>query len=507
MRLDKSWAKPALAALALTMGAALAACGGSSNNASPGAFVVGGGSGGAGGGSAGADFSGDLGGAASPAHASIIPPALLGDFIRDSGDTYNGRPIYHVRGGELDPGGLLLGNDAVFNLSGGPLNIMDGDDADSDCALRLAPGAILTGARGTEFLVIHRGCRIMAEGAARQPITFTALAELRGAAAANARGLWGGLVINGYAPINDCPEGEAHAPAASMAIPSPGVGMLALRAGCVKEGEANSGAFGGDRPEDDSGILRYVVVKFAGANVTEENQLNGIAFQGVGSGTEVDYVQVHNNLDDGIEFFGGTVSAKHVVLTGNADDSLDWTDGWTGNIQFLYIQQSASADNAIEADSREEGEDNLPRSLPTIANMTARGRPGAHGLRLRRGTGLHLYNSRIESSATCLRVDGDASRQRLGAGMNAELTFNGVVFGCAALQPEGRDGDGAVMSYIDGRVMDGAVSAAADGMVNIANLPSMPAGFFEDASFIGAVDATATDDWRDGWTVPGSIAD
>ena len=98
-------------------------------------------------------------------------------------------------------------------------------------------------------------------------------------------------------------------------------------------------------------MLNYVVVKFAGSNVDPENQLNGIAFQGVGSGTEVDYVQVHNNLDDGVEFFGGTVNAKHMVLTGNADDSLDWTDGWQGSIQYLIIDQPES----LSADKRHRG--------------------------------------------------------------------------------------------------------------------------------------------------------
>ena len=71
----------------------------------------------------------------------------------------------------------------------------------------------------------------------------------------------------------------------------------------------------------DSGVLRYVVVKYAGSLVDPENELNGIAFQGVGNGTVVDYVQVHNNSDDGIECFGGTVNLKHVILTGNGDDS------------------------------------------------------------------------------------------------------------------------------------------------------------------------------------------
>ena len=168
----------------------------------------------------------------------------------------------------------------------------------------------------------------------------------------------GGVVINGYAPINDCPEGVSGG-----------------TADCTKEGEANSGLFGGDNANDNSGVLRYVSVRFAGSNVDPENQRNGIAFQGVGDATTVEYVQVHNNRDDGVEFFGGTVDAKYIVLTGNADDSLDWTDGWTGRIQYLYIEQTDSADNAIEADNREGDEGAMPRSNPSIANMTVLGKP------------------------------------------------------------------------------------------------------------------------------------
>ena len=189
---------------------------------------------------------------------------------------------------------------------------------------------------------------------------------------------------------------------------------------CTKEGEANSGTFGGDISDDSSGVLNYVVVKFAGSNVDPENQLNGIAFQGVGSGTEVDYVQVYNNLDDGIEFFGGTVNASHVVLTGNADDSLDWTDGWTGSIQFLVIEQADDAgDSAIEADNREGDEAALPRSNPSIANMTVLGKSDERALRIRRGTGLALRNSFIDGSERCLRVDG-TSRDLLGSDLTVE---------------------------------------------------------------------------------------
>ena len=274
----------------------------------------------------------------------------------------------------------------------------------------------IVGDDAEDFLVISRGSQILANGTSTAPVTLTALDDVEGVNLGSARGLWGGLVINGNAPINDCPEGAEGGTAA-----------------CTKEGEANSGLFGGDLPDDSSGVLNYVVVKYAGSNVDPENQLNGIAFQGVGSGTEVDYVQVHNNLDDGIEFFGGTVSAKHVVLSGNADDSLDWTDGWTGNIQYLHIKQAGTAgDNAIEADNREGDENAQPRSRPTIANMTIVGNPGERAIRLRRGTGGDIFNSRITGSATCIDVSGESL-----ALLGVEINLASVSFEC----PTVVDGD------------------------------------------------------------------
>ena len=106
--------------------------------------------------------------------------------------------------------------------------------------------------------------------------------------------------------------------------------------------------------DDDSGVLRYVRVEFAGQLVSPDNELNGIALQAVGRGTVIDHVQVHHNADDGIEFFGGKASFKHALTTGIGDDNLDWTDGWQGRGQFLVAQQRAAsynvADNGIEAD-------------------------------------------------------------------------------------------------------------------------------------------------------------
>lgn len=355
---------------------------------------------------------------------------------------------------------------AALALLGGP-----GAQA-QECALDIAPGAVITGGSSSDFIVIEQGCRINAAGTPEQPISFTAFEAVSGSVDSNARGLWGGLVINGYAPINDCPQGAQGGTAQ-----------------CTKEGEANSGLFGGDQPNDNSGVLTYVVVSYAGSNVDPENQLNGIAFQGVGAGTTVDYVQVHNNLDDGIEFFGGTVNASHVVLTGNADDSMDWTDGWQGAVQFVYLEQGNGGDNLIEADNREGDENVQPRSMPYITNLSGYGLSGENGLRLRRGTGLILTNSIITGASTCLLVEG-ASVPLLGS----DITVAGTSFGCPATST----GDSAaqVEGYLDSadEVSDdgGQVNAVATGNA-----------FFEAVDYVGAFGGS---DWTAGWTVAGSVS-
>ena len=151
--------------------------------------------------------------------------------------------------------------------------------------LEIEAGTTIYGDSATNgTLVIARGSQIHAHGTAAAPIVMTS-DQLEGE---RARGDWGGLIINGYAPLN-IEGGEA-------------------------EGEGDTGTYGGDDPTDSSGILEYVRVEFAGTEFSPDNELNGIAFQGVGSGTTVENVMVKFNKDDGLEFFGGTVEVKYVRL-------------------------------------------------------------------------------------------------------------------------------------------------------------------------------------------------
>lgn len=195
-------------------------------------------------------------------------------------------------------------------------------------------------------LIISQGAKIDARGTADAPIVMTSDQPV----GQRRRADWGGLIINGYAPLN-VPGGEG-------------------------EGEGDTGTFGGSSPNDDSGTLQYLRVEFAGTEFSPDNELNGIAFQGVGRGTTVDHIQVHMNKDDGVEFFGGTVNLKYVVLTGNADDSFDVTEGWTGMAQFVFIQQYGDdADNGFEIDNNAENNTLKPTTNPRIYNVTAIGDP------------------------------------------------------------------------------------------------------------------------------------
>ena len=222
---------------------------------------------------------------------------------------------------------------AVFVPEGATLNIQAGTRVIGE-----------SGSVGT--LIVLRGGRLNALGTREQPIVFTSDQPI----GARARGDWGGLIINGRAPVNI--EG--------------GEGV----------GEADTGVYGGDNPNDTSGIMRYVRIEFAGTEFSPDNELNGIAFQGVGRGGAYEYIQVHMNRDDALEWFGGTADIKYAVASNAADDSFDWTFGWTGRAQFIAIhQRSDDADWGIEADNNEFNNNLLPRSNPQIYNMTICGDP------------------------------------------------------------------------------------------------------------------------------------
>lgn len=296
-------------------------------------------------------------------------------------------------------------NNNIYELQGG-ITVTNG------ATLTIQPGTQIEGQRGSgpgvggAALFIARDGRIIADGTPLQPIVMTCV----GTPTARFKGCWGGITVLGNASLND---GTLTSPA----IPSRGTA-----GGCrEKAAEGNAGNYGGCNDNDDSGIIRYVRVEYAGFRFTELNELNGLALNGVGRGTIVDYVQVHAGLDDGIEMFGGTVNLKHLVLTANSDDSFDYTEGWNGKAQFVIIQHdSLDSDKAFENDNYEFAHDATPRATPTIYNVTMVGKANpastsgvannnsVGGLHVRRGTRPHFFNFIVQNFPFAMDID-DAS--------------------------------------------------------------------------------------------------
>ncbi|WP_417482102.1 hypothetical protein [Maricaulis sp.] len=370
--------------------------------------------------------------------------------------------------------------------------------------LTINPGATLFGAAGSDYLVVTRGSRIEAVGTADSPIVMTSRSDIEGTVGANEIGLWGGLVINGRAPINACIDGTA----------------VGGSADCVKSGEGSSGLFGGDNPADDSGTLRYLQVRYAGFKVNNEDELNGIAFQGVGSGTEVDYVQVHNNADDGVEMFGGTVDLRHLVLTGNSDDSMDYTDGWRGRAQYVLVRQSADGDQGFEFDNRSSNNTLLPRSNPRISNFTLIGQRNGtgsndsdQGMLIRAGTAGELYNGIVvDFGNECLDIDDTETFNRIGATGatgDEDLIMQSVAMDCVVNFSE-TAGDPVDVSdwflgQADNAEIDNTMSDVFPGPVELAvNTTDVNAldPWFDLTSYIGAFSGSesAASNWAAGWT-------
>lgn len=260
--------------------------------------------------------------------------------------------------------------------------------------LTIKPGAKLAFSNPVDYVRVARGSQIFAEGTKEAPIIFSATKDLiEKTATEGDRGLWGGVQILGQGLTNKCTDPN----------------------NCHITSEGRPGTYGGNNNAESSGSLKYVVVKHAGYEVVDGNELNGITFYAVGSGTQVDYVQTYSTRDDGFEMFGGAVNLKHVVAVNVADDSFDFADGYVGNIQFALAIHTSGANRCIEGDNTGEGRADgiLPMTHPRISNHTCitsavdtnqgtfpTSKGDSEGPLLREGTQFEIYNSIITSNAT-----------------------------------------------------------------------------------------------------------
>ena len=280
--------------------------------------------------------------------------------------------------------------------------------SNTDVTLNIDPGVVVFASTGNAYLAVNRGNKINAVGSATSPIIFTSRENVTGAATDQSSGQWGGIVLLGRGRITDC-----QAPAAA-----PGT------TACERDTEGTSNAlYGGANDADSSGRLSYVQIRYSGFVLADGKELQGLTPSGVGTGTVIDHIQVHNSSDDGIEAFGGSANMKYLVFTGNEDDNLDTDVGFRGTAQFVISAQRADnniGDTFLETDSNgstsnsNASEDALPRQYLKVANFThiQRSNTGDDGasMLLRGGADLALVNGIIVSpDQSCLRINSAAT--------------------------------------------------------------------------------------------------
>lgn len=230
-------------------------------------------------------------------------------------------------------------------------------------------------------LIITRNAKINAEGTRQNPIIFTSELDeeaLGGSPNLNENNskLWAGVILLGNAPAYS--EGNTDA----------------IQIEGIVDADARS-QYGGDDPNHSSGTMRYVSIRFTGAEIGPGDEIQGLTGGGVGRGTTLEYIDIFVSADDGIELFGGTVDIKNISVAFAEDDSFDLDLGWTGTGQYLFALQGGNGgDHVGEWDGGKP--DNAPQySTARMYNMTLLG----HG---------YDYTGRSEDSPAMIMRDGSA---------------------------------------------------------------------------------------------------
>ncbi len=312
---------------------------------------------------------------------------------------------------------LLLTNEITWELDGivhiGAKAAPGQAVPENGPAITIEAGTRIRGLGGSA-LVVNRGSKIIAEGQPHAPIVMNGyFSTIEGAQP----GDWGGLVINGAAVINGC----ASTP-------------------CEHDGDGLTGAYGGTDDDDDSGILRYVRIQYAGGVIDfqQDEDLPGLSLNAVGRGTVIDHLQIHRSLDDGVKFHGGTANLDYLVITDAQLDAVDWSDGFRGKVQHALIwQRNVSGDwgeRGIEGENGDSefeynGPNAAPRSMPTLANVTLVGNFGHEAINIRAGSGGRFSNIVIVGYQRGINIDGEATFLAAGTPQNRSgvLVFENVI--------------------------------------------------------------------------------
>lgn len=454
-------------------------------------------------------------------NTDLFVPALTNDGV-------------HIFKGSLFVG-RSYSNDADLASAG----ISEGGDGPK---LTIEAGATLAFENSSKFMAINRGSQIFAVGTASAPITFTSVSDVEGTVGAEDVSQWGGIVINGFGITNKCQyDGveECHVLAEGAA-------------------GADETRYGGANNADSSGQLEYVRVKHTGAEVANGDELNGISFGGVGSGTLVRNLQVYSTYDDGIEMFGGAVNFENYLAVYVRDDSIDIDEGWQGSItNALVIQSATDGNHCIESDGI--GSYEATNDYSTLIGAGLNSRPkidgltciisaqagGTHdvgaGWRFREGIFPRITNSMVvasysadengaEGSNYCLRIESDETLAEAESGTDIQIESN--IFVCEDKTKGGPMPGGQTLeewAVANGNVfaeVTGAVDPTATASTQLQILEATPSVYSIDTgsmvindapitispvtgatdepdaaarAFFGALSQGGTD-WTQGWT-------
>lgn len=377
-----------------------------------------------------------------------------------------------------------------------------------NATLTIAAGSVLLANTDvTTALVIEQGGKLVAEGTATEPIVFTSSK----AAGSRTPADWGGISICGYAPTN------------KPLSPPP-----------ITEGGSNR-PYGGTDPGDNSGILKYVRVEFAGVVAENNSELNGFTFYAVGAGTVLENLMTYQCGDDGFEFFGGTVNAKRLISFESGDDDFDFDNGFSGRIQFAVALRGKKSDedaaNGIECDNDANSSTLTPITRPTLSNFTIIGpydttgtstQLFGYGNRWRRSTNFVLRNSImigtamgglfLESDNTInsyknnvsdfkyniVHAYKDAYKSGNQAVMtNAEVKAKAESEGCITLATREEVLLTAPFNFTTPNWLPAANSPATTPALPAAAFTGLDAAFFTTTTYRGAFGTT---NWAEGWT-------
>ncbi|WP_161622667.1 T9SS C-terminal target domain-containing protein [Cesiribacter andamanensis] len=366
--------------------------------------------------------------------------------------------------------------------------------------LTIPAGTVIFGEKATDgTLIINRGAKIMAEGTATNPIVFTSQA----APGFRNRGDWGGVVVLGNAQTNN--------PANS---PIEGISATGSENGIYGPGD------GAAQNEQNSGVMKFVRIEYAGIDLSQDNELNSLTMGALGSGTTIEHIMVSYANDDAYEWFGGTVNHKYLIAYNTLDDDFDSDRGYTGRVQYGLVVRfpgiaDVSTSRAFEASSNNDA--SLPlQSAPSFANITVLGPrmfsssvSGSYGaaVEINSNSSMKLHNSIISGFPIGIRYNGSGAEAMVMNNVFVENTTLSSTSGGSSV-PATFESSNQVASkeavFGEGAVFNSATPSPLllpAGSTYAAGAPELPAGF-EQKGFWGAFGSSETDtDWNltSGW--------